>query len=585
MKNILLALTVLSIGGTLGGCAGGGGHGGGGGGGGAGGTPPGATISSLSPATVTAGGPTFTLTINGSGFTPGGTVNLNGVSLGPYAYVSASQVRILVGFLQLPGPGAATVDVQIPNAKKSNGLPLPVNSFNTSACVLFGQYDFFFTGFDANGPMTIAGSFGVDIDGNITGEQDLKTSTATSVAESITGGSCHNSATANEGTVTLTAATGTVTYSFVTQTHPGPGFKGRITASAAQGGGFSGSGRFVLAGGGFFNGDYVLGMVGSDAGGARMAVLGRFTDTAPGFNASGTLSAGMGDINDDGTLASQVAISGTIGVPDAYSRSAATLTAGMQPLKLAIYVTSAGSGFVGSADASLSSPRLAGIVNSQAGAGMFSNGNLDAPVLYTIWGASQGPPAASDTTIGIASGFNAQLGTFNLHFDQVAGGVAALDQTIAAATYTVASNGRGTTSFTSGGGKVHNAVLYLDDFNDGYILDTGPNVGYGFFEAQAAGPFNNTYINSAFYAGTWFSPVAAAPNTVGQLTFNNDLTVSGAATGTYAVDAAGTGRGTAALNAPVFGSSNVVFYIGSSGFVVMMGSDAVVSDTISFMNR
>jgi hypothetical protein len=510
-------------------------------------------------------------------------VNLNGVSLGPYAYVSASQVTILVGFLQLPGPGAATVDVQIPAAKKSNGLTLSVNSFNTSACVLFGQYGFFFTGFDAKGPMTIAGSFGVDIDGNITGEQDLKTSTATSVAEPITGGSCLNGATANEGTVTLTAATGTVTYSFVTQTHPAPGVKGRIAAAAGQGGSFYGSGRFVLAGGGFFNGDYVLGMVGSDASGARMAVLGRFTDTSPGFNAAGTLSAGIGDINDNGTLASQVAISGTIGIPDAYSRSAAALSAGVQSLKLAIYLTSAGSGFAASADTSNSSPRLAGIVNSQAGAGMLGNGNLDAPVLFTIWGASQGPPAASDTTVGIASGFNGQLGTFSLLLDQVAGGVAALDQTIAGATYTVASNGRGVASFTSGG-KVHDLVLYLDDFNDGYILDTGANVGYGFFEAQAAGPFTNTSINGAFYAGTWFSPLATAPNTVGQLTFNSNLTVSGAATGTYAVDAAGTGRGTAALNAPLFGSSNVVFYIGSSGFVVMMGSDAVMSNTISFLN-
>jgi hypothetical protein len=533
---------------------------------------------------VTAGGPTFTLTINGSAFTPGGTVNLNGVSVGSYTYVSASQVTVLIGFLQLPGPGAATVDVQIPNAKKSNGLNLSINSFNTSACVLFGQYEFFLTGFDVNGPMTLAGSFGVDIDGNITGEQDLKTSTATSVAEPITGGTCHNGATANEGTVTLTAATGTVTYAFVTQNHPAPGFKGRIAASAGQGGGFSGSGRFVAAGGGFFNGDYVLGLVGSDANGARMAVLGRFTDTSAGFNASGTLSAGMGDINDSGTLASQVAISGTIGVPDAYSRSTATLTAGTQPLTLAIYLVSAGSGFAASADTSASSPRLAGFVNGQAGAGALNNGNLNAPVLFTIWGASQGPPAASDTTVGIASGFNGQLGTFNLLLDQVAGGVAALNQTIAAATYSVASNGRGTASFTIGG-KVHDVVLYLDAFNDGYILDTGPNVGYGFFQAQAAGPFNNASINAAFYAGTWFSPVAAAPNTVGQLTFNSDLTVSGAATGTYAVDAAGTGRGTAALNAPLFGSSNVVFYIGASGFVVMMGRDAVTSDTISFMNR
>lgn len=155
----------------------------------------------------------------------------------------------------------------------------------------------------------------------------------------------------------------------------------------------------------------------------------------------------------------------------------------------------------------------------------------------------------------------------------VAGGVATLDQTVAAATFTVASNGRGVASFTSGG-KVHDLVL----------LDTGAHVGYGFFQAQAPGPFNNASIHGAFHAGTWFSPVAAAPNTVGQLPFNSDLTVSGAATGTYTVDASGTGRGTAALNAPLFGSSNVVFYIGSSGFVVMMGSDAVTSDTISFLN-
>ena len=215
---------------------------------------------------------------------------------------------------------------------------------------------------------------------------------------------------------------------------------------------------------------------------------------------------------------------------------------------------------------------------------MFNNGNLGAPILLSIWGASPAPGSMSDTAVGIASGFNAGAGTFNLLLDQVAGGVAALNQTINGVTYSIAANGRATASYTAGG-KAHSVVLYLDAFNDGYILDTGSNVGFGFFQAQAAGPFNNASINAASYAGTWFSPVAAAPNTVGQLTFNSDLTVSGAATGTYAVDAAATGRGTAALNAPLFGSSNVVFYIGSSGFVVMMGSDAVMSDTISFMNR
>jgi hypothetical protein len=129
--------------------------------------------------------------------------------------------------------------------------------------------------------------------------------------------------------------------------------------------------------------------------------------------------------------------------------------------------------------------------------------------------------------------------------------VAALNQTISGVTYTIAANGRGTTSFMAGG-KAHGTVLYLDAFNDGYILDTGSNVGFGFFEAQAAGPFTDTSMQGgAFTAGTWFSPVASSPNTVGQLTFSNALAVSGATTGTYAVDASGSGRDTAALTAAI----------------------------------
>jgi hypothetical protein len=50
------------------------------------------------------------------------------------------------------------------------------------------------------------------------------------------------------------------------------------------------------------------------------------------------------------------------------------------------------------------------------------------------------------------------------------------------------------------------------------------------------------------------------------------------------VDASGSGRGTAALNAAIFGSNNVVFYIGAPNFVIAAGSDAVANDAISFMN-
>jgi hypothetical protein len=68
-----------------------------------------------------------------------------------------------------------------------------------------------------------------------------------------------------------------------------------------------------------------------------------------------------------------------------------------------------------------------------------------------------GSPASSDTSVGIASGFNSGPGTFNLQLDSVAGGVVSLNRTINGATYAIASNGRATISYTSGA-KTHNLI-------------------------------------------------------------------------------------------------------------------------------
>src|ERR1700736_877943 len=73
------------------------GNGGGGGGGGGGMLLPGATLTSLSPASIPAGSPPFTLTINGSGFVAGGSLSWNGaVNLGRYTFVSSTQVTVQI---------------------------------------------------------------------------------------------------------------------------------------------------------------------------------------------------------------------------------------------------------------------------------------------------------------------------------------------------------------------------------------------------------------------------------------------------------------------------------------------------------
>jgi hypothetical protein len=565
-----------------------GGQGGGGGGHGMG--IPGATLTSLSPSSVPAGSPSFTLTINGSGFVAGGSLSWNGTTpLGQYTFVSATQVTVLIpaGIITSPGTGSIVATIPTPRTNPSNALTLTISSFTSSSCVLFGPYNFFFTGFDSSGPVTVAGNFGVDANGNVSGEEDFKDLAGTQAAQPITSGSCTNSSTINnQGTLTITTAAGTSTYTFVTQSLPAPGVSGRI-AESGDTNGISGSGRFVFASpGGFFSGDYVLAMVGSDASGGRMVVLGRFTDSNGSCsNCPGNLSAGMGDINDNSTLTSSVQITGTVSVPDPYSRSTVTLNLGTQALTLALYVVSSQQGFAVDADSSASSPLLAGFINVQNSPGTYSNGFLNAPVALSTWGVLPGSPASSVTSIGLASAFISGAGTLNLQLDAVVGGVASLNQTINGATYSIASNGRATMSYTLGG-KAHNLVLYLDDQNDGYILENSGNVAFGFFEAQSNGPFDNSSINGTFAGGTWFSPLPTSPNTAAIITLNNGnisaSTAAGTLSGTYNVNSSG--RGTATVNLPAFGSTDLVFYIIGPKSVEIMGSDGVTDDAITFLH-
>ena len=189
-------------------------------GGGGGQGIPGATLSSLSPSSVPAGSPPFTLTINGSGFVAEDrSVGMAQHLSDQYTFVSSTQVT---------DPDQREPDCESRQrldrshdsnslTNPSNALTLTISPFTSSACVLFGLYDFFFTGFDSSGPVTIGGAFGVDANGNVSGEEDFKDLAGTRAAPAITGGSCTNSSTTNEGTLTVTTAAGTSTYSFATQ--------------------------------------------------------------------------------------------------------------------------------------------------------------------------------------------------------------------------------------------------------------------------------------------------------------------------------------------------------------------------------
>src|SRR5215469_4421185 len=72
------------------------------------------TITSLSPSTAVAAGAGFTLTVNGSGFVSGATVQWNGTSK-TTTFVSSSQVTAAITTSDL-GQAAATIPVTVTNS-------------------------------------------------------------------------------------------------------------------------------------------------------------------------------------------------------------------------------------------------------------------------------------------------------------------------------------------------------------------------------------------------------------------------------------------------------------------------------------
>ena len=86
---------------------------------------------SLSPTSATAGGTSFTLTVNGSNFISSSVVKWNGTSL-TTTYVSATQVKATVPAANIASAGTATVTVfnPTPGGGTSSGLTFTITSSN-----------------------------------------------------------------------------------------------------------------------------------------------------------------------------------------------------------------------------------------------------------------------------------------------------------------------------------------------------------------------------------------------------------------------------------------------------------------------
>ena len=96
--------------------------------------PPTPSLSSLSPNSATAGGPAFTLTVNGSGFVAGSTVQWNGSAL-PTSYVSGNQLSTSVAASLIASQGSARVAVLNPGGLTSNALTFTITAAATPVAI------------------------------------------------------------------------------------------------------------------------------------------------------------------------------------------------------------------------------------------------------------------------------------------------------------------------------------------------------------------------------------------------------------------------------------------------------------------
>jgi uncharacterized repeat protein (TIGR03803 family) len=91
-------------------------------------------IATLSPATATAGGLAFTMTVNGTGFVNGATVNFNG-SGRLTTFVSATQLTAVINAGDIASAGWDQITVTNPGSGASNAVAFTVNSGSTSPTI------------------------------------------------------------------------------------------------------------------------------------------------------------------------------------------------------------------------------------------------------------------------------------------------------------------------------------------------------------------------------------------------------------------------------------------------------------------
>lgn len=447
----------------------------------------------------------------------------------------------------------------------SASFPPPQGGFTNAD--LNGPFAFSYTGSDATGFITVAGSFQADGNGHITsGMQDLRDvgNVATNVA--ITG--TYTVRADGRGSATLNSSAGNSTIDFVLVAS-GHGFVTRFDSNA------TGSGTLDQQSTSAFSntalaGQFAFSVSGIDAVGNPLSIAGIFTsDTAGNIT-------GVDDSNDSGSVLTNDPLTGTIPVASS-GRGTATINTARGASTFAFYVVDATHIKLVEIDATLA---LGGDAFRQTGP--FSNASISGPFAFTLAGADNLSvvPFATGGTLTSDGAGTITSGTQDFND----GGTVTTNVGLTGS-YSIASNGRGTLSIVTGAGTFtftiypsSGGVLVLE--TDVNFLTTGTALAQS--PPFSAGTFNGTYgmnftgvsANGGLDSIAQFTADGASKFT-GIIDINNAGGVSFGQSLSAAFNVATSGRSIVTLQTPL-GTQNMVFYAVSPTRAIFIELDTTV---------
>ena len=487
--------------------------------------------------------------------------------------------------------GASSFTVQAtdsatPTAQTATqALSITVVASGVNNSELNGQYAFLLSGFDAGGPVAIAGEFTADAAGHLTnGLQDVNRTSGVSKSQAFTGTyaiGADNRGTLTMGTATFAFSVGSITLGVAAKAHviefdaTGTNVVGVIQKQDPA--------AFSVA---QFSGDYAFGASSptlKSGVAARFGVAGRFTASG------GALTSVVADTDDNGSVQAIPSFTGTYTVA-ANGRGTITLSppGATTPVSASCYIVSASEALLMSIDPQTgltANSLFAGSVLKQVG-GPFGISSLNGTDVISLGGLGS-TAGTSDVQVGLLVPVG--NGTYTLSTDENNGGTVTSNPT-ASGTYTVAANGR---VIVTGG--AHPPVIYLVSQDKGFIVGTDTAVTTGFFEPQVGTSFTNASLSGNYIFGE-LAPVAsssslssgiASPNggTPGTISGTSDKNQSGTLvagqtfTSPYTVSSNGrTTMGTAP-------DTNVMYIVSSSKAVFISTKTTKTNSTITVVEK